>query len=48
MDVYDLKNHIIEKPDYIELILEKTGFYNVDERGNEYRCARKKEEIRHQ
>ncbi|MCY8499392.1 hypothetical protein [Bacillus atrophaeus] len=42
MDVYDLKNYIIEKPDYIELILEKTGFYNVDERGNEYRCARKK------
>ncbi|MCY7757798.1 hypothetical protein [Bacillus inaquosorum] len=41
MDVYNLKNHIIEKPEYIELILEETGFYNIDNRGNEYRCARK-------
>lgn len=42
MDVYSLKNYIIDNPDYIELILEETGFHYID--GNkvkgEYRCAR--------
>lgn len=41
MDVYELKNHIIENPDHIETILEETGFHNIDERDYEYRCARK-------
>lgn len=40
MDVYALKNYIINNPDYIELILEETGFHYVNKRGNEYRCAR--------
>jgi hypothetical protein len=42
MDVYSLKHHIINNPDYIELILEKTGFYYIEdnERKCEYRCAR--------
>ena len=44
MDVYGLKNHIINNPELIELVLEKTGFHYIDDsfgRGNEYRCARK-------
>jgi DNA primase len=40
MDVYGLKQHIINNPESIELILEKTGFYFVTERGDEFRCAR--------
>lgn len=42
MDVYGLKNYIIDNPDYIELILEESGFHNVvdNHRQNEYRCAR--------
>jgi DNA primase len=40
MDVYALKNFIINNPDYIELILEETGFHYVTKRGHEYRCAR--------
>lgn len=42
MDVYGLKNYIINKPEYIEVILEKTGFHNIEEnaRKHEYRCAR--------
>lgn len=42
MDVFALKNYIIEKPEYIELILEKTGFYYIDDtiKRGEYRCAR--------
>lgn len=40
MDVYELKNHIIENPDHIETILEETGFHYIDERDYEYRCAR--------
>jgi hypothetical protein len=40
MDVFSLKNHIIDNPDYIELILEEVGFLNVVERNDEYRCAR--------
>jgi len=42
MDVYTLKNYIMSKPDYIELILEKTGFYYIEynKRKGEYRCAR--------
>lgn len=44
MDVYGLKNHIISNSELIELVLEKTGFHNIDDsfgRGKEYRCARK-------
>lgn len=42
MDVHSLKNHIISKPEQIELILEESGFYNVtnNHRQNEYRAAR--------
>ncbi|MEC0685842.1 hypothetical protein P8888_23045 [Bacillus haynesii] len=40
MDVYALKNYIIEKPEYIKQILEETGFFKVYDRGDEYRCAR--------
>jgi hypothetical protein len=40
MDVYSLKNYIINNPAYIELILEQTGFHNITFRNNEYRCAR--------
>ncbi|MGG2091338.1 hypothetical protein AB1283_01050 [Bacillus sp. S13(2024)] len=40
MDVYTLKNYILENPEYIELILEETGFHYIMKRDNEYRCAR--------
>lgn len=40
MNVYNLKNHIIENPEYIELILEEVGFHNISRRGDEIRCAR--------
>lgn len=42
MDVYSLKNYIINNPDYIELVLEKVGFHYIDfnKRTKEYRCAR--------
>jgi hypothetical protein len=42
MDVYALKNYIIDNPEYIELILEKTGFHYIDDNKTkgEYRCAR--------
>lgn len=40
MDVYSLKNFIIDNPEYIELILEETGFHNITYRNNEYRAAR--------
>jgi DNA primase len=42
MDVSALKNYIINNPDYIELILEKTGFHYIDYNSTkkEYRCAR--------
>lgn len=40
MDVFQLKKHIIDDPDYIELILEEAGFFNIVERNDEYRCAR--------
>jgi hypothetical protein len=42
MDVYALKNFIINKPEYIELILETAGFHNIthNPRKYEYRCAR--------
>lgn len=40
MDVYNLKSHIIENPDCIWDILEQTGFHYIDERDNEFRCAR--------
>jgi DNA primase len=42
MDVYALKNYIIDNPDYIELILESTGFHYIDYNTTkkEYRCAR--------
>jgi DNA primase len=42
MDVYALKNYIIENPKLIELILEQTGFHYIEynKTRNEYRCAR--------
>jgi hypothetical protein len=42
MDVYSLKNHIINNPDKIEVILEASGFYYIEnnKRKFEYRCAR--------
>jgi DNA primase len=40
MDVYGLKNYIINNHEYIEVILEKAGFYNITYRNEEYRCAR--------
>lgn len=40
MDVYGLKQYIIEEPEYIEQILEEAGFYYVKKMGREYRCAR--------
>lgn len=40
MNIFELKSHIINNPEYIEEILEKVGFYNIDNRGKEYRCAR--------
>ena len=42
MDVYGLKNHIINKPEYISLILDKAGFWYIDDDfkyGKEVRCA---------
>lgn len=42
MDVYKLKNHIINNPEYIELILEQSNFHKIinNYQKNEYRCAR--------
>jgi hypothetical protein len=42
MDVSALKNYIINNPEYIELILEQTGFHYIDYNSTkkEYRCAR--------
>lgn len=42
MDVSSLKNYIINNPEYIELILEQTGFHYIEynKMRNEYRCAR--------
>lgn len=40
MDVFALKNYIINNPEYIELILEKSGFHNINKRDDEFRCAR--------
>lgn len=43
MNVYALKNHIIDNPDLIGLILEKSGFHSIDDsfnQGSETRCAR--------
>jgi hypothetical protein len=40
MDVFALKNYIINNPEYIELVLEKTGFHNITPLKNEYRAAR--------
>lgn len=42
MNVYALKNKIIDNPEYIELILEKAGFHNIihNKIQNEVRCAR--------
>ncbi|MFS0657497.1 hypothetical protein AB1L07_02565 [Niallia alba] len=39
MDVFSLKNYIIDNPDYIELVLEEVGFHKVKDIGKEYRCA---------
>ncbi|TCJ01136.1 PD-(D/E)XK nuclease family protein [Cytobacillus praedii] len=35
MDVYSLKNYIIDNPECIEIILEKSGFYNISIRDDE-------------
>jgi DNA primase len=42
MDVFALKNYIIDNPEYIELILAQTGFHYIEynKLRNEYRCAR--------
>lgn len=42
MDVHALKQHIIDNPDHIETILEKSGFHNVTDnyKQNEFRAAR--------
>jgi hypothetical protein len=42
MDVSALKNYIINNPEYIESILEQTGFHYIDYNSTkkEYRCAR--------
>lgn len=42
MDVYSLKQYIIDNPEYIELILEESGFHNIEYNSfrNEWRCAR--------
>lgn len=43
MDVHALKSYILTKPELIELILEKSGFYDISDDysgGVEYRCAR--------
>lgn len=39
MDVYTIKQHIINNPEYIESLLEWAGFYKIKNRGKEYRCA---------
>lgn len=39
MDVFSLKNYIINNPDYIELVLEDIGFCKIKDFGKEYRCA---------
>lgn len=42
MNVYALKNYIINNPEYIELILERAGFHNIkyNKFKDEYRCSR--------
>lgn len=43
MNVHALKSYILTKPELIELILEKSGFHDIDDNfsgGIEYRCAR--------
>lgn len=40
IDVYTIKKHIIDNPEYIELLLEDTGFHHITNRQDEYRCAR--------
>lgn len=39
MDVYTIKQHIINNPEYIEALLEWAGFHKIRNRGKEYRCA---------
>lgn len=40
IDVYTIKKYIIDNPEYIELLLEESGFHHIKPRGDEYRCAR--------
>ena len=40
MDVYGLKQHIINNPHLIEKVLEESGFCNIRDLGSEIRCAR--------
>jgi len=39
VDVYTIKQHIINNPEYIEALLEWAGFCKIKNRGKEYRCA---------
>lgn len=39
MDIVGIKNHIIENPETIEILLNCAGFTNVNDLGKEYRCA---------
>lgn len=42
MNIHKLKEHIINNPDYIQLLLEKSGFGNIsynNNKGGEYRCG---------
>ena len=39
LDVYRVKKHIIDNPELIELLLEKSGFYKIRKKGNSYKCG---------
>lgn len=39
MDVVSIKNHIIDNPESIEMLLDRAGFIHINDLGKEYRCA---------
>lgn len=39
LDIYTIKKYIIENPENIELLLEKSGFSKIQNKKNEFRCA---------
>lgn len=39
LDVYKVKKYIIDNDEYIQLLLEESGFCKISDRGKEYRCA---------